>query len=248
MKMDDYYTQLQETVLNHFRKCNNTDKIEKKTWTIPAGSWEVHVVRGDMLEKGTVSRISLKTKNPVDNIDTSFNILQINLFPLSPMVPIGLFNMENRVGKADSFNGYADTASIVENKEDQEFLRKEIKQMIEHYGGDYTTLKQKVENIYKMDSWEKPLNDGAGMRLELKKEQSALLKEAGVKWVECYFKIAERRSKDTYDDSKLALMNAVRARLMAFYLLKDQSFKVAHKIGTPLETLTLMAFPPVVTF
>jgi coproporphyrinogen III oxidase len=156
--------------------------------------------------------------------------------------------MENRVGKADSFNGYADIASIVENKEDQEFLRNEMKQMIEHHGGDYKTLKKKVENIYKMDSWEKPLNDGAGMRLELKKEQAELLKEAGIKWVECYFKIVERRSKDTYDDFKSALMNTVRARLMAFYLLKDQSFKVAHEIGTPLETLTLMAFPPVIRY
>ena len=201
-----------------------------------------------MLEKGTVSRIRLKTKNPVDTIDTSFNILQINIFPSSPMVPIGLFNMENRVGRVDSFNGYADIASIVENKDDQEFLQKEMKQMIEQHGGDYKTLKQKVKNIYIMERWEKPLNDGAGMRLELKEEQAALLKEAGIKWVECFFKIVECRSKDTYDDSKLELMNTVRARLMAFYLLKDQSFKVAHEIGTPLETLTLMAFPPVIRY
>ena len=248
MEMNDYYTQLQETVLNHLRKYNHTDKIEKKTWTIPAGSWEVNVVRGNMLEKGTVSRISLKTKNPVDDIDTSFNILQINIFPSSPMVPIGLFNMENRVGEVDSFNGYADIASIVENREDQEFMQKEMKEIIERHGGEYQTLKQKVENIYTMEGWKTPLNDGAGVRLTIKKEQVELLKEAGLQWVECYFKIVARRSQDPYDESQLASMNTVRARLMAFYLLKDQSFKVAHEIGTPLETLTLMAFPPLIRY
>lgn len=63
--MKNYFSQLNQTALEGFKRLNKTDRIEHKRWKVPAGSWEVNVVRGKVLEKAATSRIILNTKNPL---------------------------------------------------------------------------------------------------------------------------------------------------------------------------------------
>ena len=65
MEMQNYYSQLNQTALEGFKRLNKTDRVEHKRWKVPAGSWDVSVVRGRILEKATTSRIILNTKNPL---------------------------------------------------------------------------------------------------------------------------------------------------------------------------------------
>jgi coproporphyrinogen III oxidase len=99
-----------------------------------------------------------------------------------------------------------------------------------------------------MDTWNKQLNAEIGIRLELKSEEYALLRDGTLGWIESYFEIADRRKKDRFTARHESIMYNVRARIMEFYLLKDLSFSVAQKLGVPLEALSLGNFAPCIRY
>jgi coproporphyrinogen III oxidase len=249
MDMKACHDELEQVALEGFKRLNRTRIVEHKRWEVPVGSWDVSVVRGKVLEKAAATRILLKTKNPETGEDTLFNVFQLKVYPGSPKVPILLFNLENRAAaKEDKFAGFLDVAPVATSRRDLNFLQAEIKKITEKYGVDYEALRRKLENIYKMDHWDKALNAGIGIRLELSKEQFDLVKEAARIWVESYFKIVEKRAREPFSKKQEDLMYSVRARIMEFYMLKDLSFRVSQKLGVPLEALSLGHFAPVIRY
>jgi coproporphyrinogen III oxidase len=248
MNMENYYRQLNKTALEGFKRLNKTDRIEHKRWEVPAGSWEVSVVRGRVLEKATTCRIILNTKNPLTNEATRFNVFQVKIYPANSKIPIMLFNMENRVAGDDIFAGFLDVAPAAARKEDLKFLQTKIKKVTEKYGQGYEALRAKLKDMYWMEPWVKALNAEIGIRLELGSDQAALVKEAGLAWIESYFELVEKRKKEQFTEKQSALMYNVRARIMEYYLLKDISVKVAQKLGVPLEALSMAHFAPVIRY
>jgi coproporphyrinogen III oxidase len=248
MEMENYYSQLNRTALDGFKRLNKTDRVEHKIWKVPAGSWEVSVVRGKVLEKAATSRIILNTKNPLTGEDTRFNVFQVKIYPASPKIPILLFNMENRVAGDDIFAGFLDVAPAAARKDDLKFLQTKIRRVAEKYGHDYKALRKKLKNMYWMEPWGKALNAEIGLRLDLGSDQSALVKEAGLTWIESYFELVEKRRKEQFTEKQSALMYQARARIMEYYLLQDLSVKAAQKLGVPLEALSLAHFAPAIRY
>jgi hypothetical protein len=99
-----------------------------------------------------------------------------------------------------------------------------------------------------MDHWEKAVNAAIGIRLDLAGGQFDLVKEAGLKWLEYYFNIVERRASEPYGKEDEMLMYSVRARIMEFYIIKDMSFKIIQKLGIPLEMMALIHFAPTIKY
>jgi len=248
MDMEKYYSELNKTALEGFKRLTRARHVEHKKWVIPVGSWEISVVRGKILEKAATSRIRFKTKNPTTGEETQFDVFQVKVYPASPKIPIMLFNMENRAAKEDIFAGFLDIAPVAAKKSDLNFFNKEIKKITGKYGQDYEALRKKLENIYKMDHWERALNAAIGIRLELPKELADLVKEAGITWVESYFRIVEKRAREPFTKKQEALMYSVRARIMEFYMLKDISVKVVQQLGIPIEGLALALFAPAIKY
>ncbi|MBW1838501.1 MAG: coproporphyrinogen III oxidase, partial [Deltaproteobacteria bacterium] len=181
--------------------------------------------------------------------DTRFDVVQAKVYPASPKIPILLFNVENRAAaKEDKFAGMLDVVPVAASEEDLHFLAGGLKKVIEKHGVDHETLRKKVENIYKMDQWEKGLNAGIGIYLDLAKEQLDLVKEAGFQWLTSYFTIVEKRGKESYDSEEVALMDFARARILEYYFLGDMSITIAQKIGVPLEALTLGTIAPTIRY
>lgn len=248
MDMENYYGQLQQTALEGFKRFNNATQVENKKWQLPAGSWDIHVVRGKVLEKATTTRIRLNTKNPATGEQTRFDIFQIKVYPTSPRIPILLFNMENRTSKEDIFAGFLDVAPVAASREDLNFLQDRIRNVTTIHGQDYEALRKKIENIYRMDHWQTALNAAIGIRLELAKEKIALIEEAGLTWLESYFTILEKKAGQPYNKEQEALMDTVRARIMEFYLLKDLSMKVVQQLGLPIDAPALSHFAPTIRY
>jgi coproporphyrinogen III oxidase len=248
MEIESYYNQLNEKALTGFKQLNKTDRVEHKRWEVPAGSWEVNVVRGKILEKAATSGIILNTKNPLTGEDTCFNVFQVKIYPANPKIPIMLFNMENRVAKDDIFAGFLDVAPVAARKEDLKFMQNRVKKVTEKYKQNYEALRAKLKDLYWMDSWDKALNAEIGIRLELESDQAALVKEAGLTWLESYLEIVEKRKREQFNEKQTVLMNTARARIMEYYLLKDISVKVAQKLGVPLAALSMAHFAPVIRY
>jgi len=249
MDMEGYYSEVKEVALEGFKRINDTTQVEHKKWEVPVGSWEVSVVRGEVLEKAALSHILINTKNPATGEDTHFDVIQAKVYPASPKIPILLFNVENRAaGKADKFEGMLDIVPVAAHEEDMNFMADGLTKVIAKHGEDHETLRKKVQNLYKMDQWEKGINAGIGIYLDLTLEQFDLLKEAGFQWIASYFTIVEKRKKETATSEEVVLMDSARARIMEYYFLGGMSISVAQKIGVPLEALTLGTIAPTLRY
>jgi coproporphyrinogen III oxidase len=248
MEMQSLQNEIQQQVLGMIKQINGTGKIERKKWSLPVGSWDVSVVRGKVVEKATTTHIILNTKHPVTGTDTRFNVFQVMVYPANPKIPILLVNMENRVGNDDIFAGFLDVAPVAVNAADLKMLQRRIQKITQGHGQNYEMLRSKLKNLYYMETWEKPVNAEIGIRLELGCDEYDLLREGTLGWIETYFKIIDRRKKDRFTPRQETIMYAVRARIMEFYLLQDLSFRVAQKLGVPLEALSLGNFAPCIRY
>jgi coproporphyrinogen III oxidase len=248
MEMTPLHQEVRELAIGNFKRINRTRRVERKRWDLPVGSWDVSVVRGPVLEKAAVTQIILNTKHPVTGEATRFNVFQVMVYPASPKIPILLINVENRVGKEDIFAGFLDVAPVSAAAAELRLLQNRIGKITRDHGLNYKMLRSKLRNLYYMDTWNKQLNAGIGIRLELKSEEYALLRDGTLGWIESYFEIADRRKKDRFTARHESIMYNVRARIMEFYLLKDLSFSVAQKLGVPLEALSFGNFAPCIRY
>jgi coproporphyrinogen III oxidase len=251
MDMEGYYSEVAEEILAGFKRLNNTNQVEERRFDTPVGSWDVSVVRGEVLEKAVLGRTRIATKHPDTGDDTRFDILQAHVYPASPKIPILLFSVENFEGKDDTFSGLVDVARAAASEEDLSFLVGELKKVIQKHGEDYEALSKKLETtnwMYTLDHWEEAANAGIGISLRLDKEKLALIKEAGPAWVTSYFTIVEKRAKEPYTKEEAALMNTARAKILEFYLLGDRSIIMAMKLGVPLEAITLSLLAPAIRY
>jgi coproporphyrinogen III oxidase len=248
MEMTPLHKEVRELAIGNFKRINTTRRVERKRWDLPVGSWDVSVVRGPVLEKAAVTQIILNTKHPVTNEATRFNVFQIMVYPANPKIPILLINMENRVGRENVFAGFLDVAPVAAHSADLRGLQGSMQKITLNHGRDYEELRSKLKNLYYMESWDKPVNAEIGIRLELESEEYDLLKDGTIGWIESYFEIVERRGKERFTPRHESIMYNVRARIMEFYLLKDLSFRVAQKLGVPLEALSLGNFAPCIRY
>jgi coproporphyrinogen III oxidase len=248
MEMGTLHYEISELVHGRVKQINRNRTIERKTWTVPIGSWDVAVMRGKVVEKATTTRITLATKHPETGEDTRFNVFQVMVYPASPKIPILLINVENRVGREDIFAGFLDVAAVAAVKADLRMLQNRIRALAEDHNKKYERLRSKLTNMYCRDRSDKPVNAGIGLRLDLKDRDYDLVRDCTLCWIESYFEIVEKRRKDNFTGRQELVMNQVRARIMEFYLLKDISFKVALQVGVPLEALSLGNFAPCIRY
>ena len=244
MEMDQYYTTLHDTVFTAFKRLNQSTEVKTNSVNFSAGTVETTVARGMLLEKTATARIQLRTTNPETGEDTQFDVFQIKIYPFNPTIPILLFNMENRVTHEDRFGGFIDVAPVATVKEDLQYLSEGITQLTEKSHINYETLQKRVLNMYKMDQWHAAVNAAIGIRLELTADQFPFISKAGLKWLEWYFTIVDKRRNASFTTDDAAEMNRVRSCILEFYMLKDMSFQIIQKLGVPLEVMGLVHFPP----
>ena len=118
MDMSNYYAEMTEKALEGYKRINNTDKVENKKYEVPNATWDVNVVRGKVLEKATVTRVSLKTKHPMTGDDTHFHALQSKVYPANPKIPVLVFIIEHMVAQDDFFSGMMDVIAPVPIEEE----------------------------------------------------------------------------------------------------------------------------------
>jgi coproporphyrinogen III oxidase len=84
--------------------------------------------------------------------------------------------------------------------------------------------------------------------LDFSTDQYDLLKEAALHWLRSYFTIVEKRQNDSFDSEDMALLEDMRARILEYYLLEDESITYTLKKGMPLEAMTLGTLAPTIRY
>ena len=249
MDVNEYKIAAQETALEGFKRLNNTSQVEHRKFDFPSGSWEVNVVRGQVLEKATFSRVKLFTKHPYTGEDTQFDTIQAKAYPANPKVPILLFVQEHMVsGDKTFFSGMVDVAPVAAREEHLRFLDAEIRKIVERHGADFQALRKKEENIYKLEQWAKPVNGAVGIHMPTEKELFGLIRDAGLNWLKLYCTVVEKSQNEPFTSEDMALRDSVWSKIMEYYYLGDISINAGLKIGIPLEATNLSLLAPTLKY
>jgi coproporphyrinogen III oxidase len=248
MDMSNYYAEMTKKALEGYKRINNTDQVENKKYEVPNATWDVDVVRGKVLEKATVTRVSLRTKHPITGEDTRFHALQSKVYPANPKIPVLVFIIEHMVAQDDFFSGMMDVIAPAPIEEDLTFLGAEMKKVCEKHGEEYEPLRDKGAQIFKLEPWKKPINAGVGIHNPTAKERVEMIKEEGQVWLSSYLNVVEKRINEPFTDEDVERMNAIRARILEYYYLGDISLPEAMKLGIPLEAINLMLLAPVIRY
>jgi coproporphyrinogen III oxidase len=246
--MEAYFQEVKNEVLQKFKQINKTSELEHKKWETPVSTWDVYVVRGDVLPKATFARMIIHTKHPDTGEDVKLDTIQAKVFPASPKIPILIYNVEKMIAKETRFLGMLDVAPIVSIDDDLSLMGDGIRKVTEKHGEDYEVLRKKMENIYKIEQWEKPLNGGIGISLLLPEEKSELVLGAADQLLRDYFTVIDKRKDEPCDDEELTLRDSFWSRMVEYYLLGDKSLIFAVKMGLPLDPMTLSFLPPVARY
>ena len=250
----------------------NGESLQSRVWehTVPASAdpehieynyrHEVTVSRGSVFEKATVSEISinwskasktlveLKLASASDAVRVL--VLQIEMFPLSSLLPMGHFNIERFYAGKSMLNANMDVFPAATPREAIDALRKQMSGVAEKYGKDQRALSRGLAEQYAMEGWQHPLAARAGFQLKMVplEENFSIAGDGAEMFFNGYMEMVEKlkdRPACTADDEA---KNEMRTRWLEYLLMKDGAVRMGREKGHPFEALRWMGLPPTIHY
>jgi coproporphyrinogen III oxidase len=221
---------------------------------------EVNASRGEVFEKATVSEISIywpkAAKNLVDlklaseSDAVRVRVLQIEMFPLSSLLPMGHFNIELFYAGKSMLNANMDVFSAATPKEDVDTLRKQLSEVAKKYGKDQWQLSSGLAQQYNMDGWQQPLAARAGFQFKMipLEENLSMAMDGAAVFLNGYMEMVRKLKGHRFSADDDALKNEMRTHWLEYLLMKDGAVRMGREKGHPFEALRLMGLPPTIHY
>ena len=221
---------------------------------------EVNVLRGDVFEKATVSEISIDwpkaAKTLVDlklaseSDAVRVRVLQIEIFPLSSLLPMGHFNIERFYAGKNMLNTNMDVFPAATPKEDVDILRKQMSGVAEKYGKDQWQLSSGLAQQYNMEGWQQPLAARAGFQCKMipLEESFPMVRDGAEVFLKGYLEMVRKLKDSPCSSDDDVLKNQMRAHWLEYLLMKDGAVRMGREKGHPFEALRWMGLPPTIHY
>jgi coproporphyrinogen III oxidase len=221
---------------------------------------EVNASRGEVFEKATVSEISIDwpkaAKTLVDlklaseSDAVSVRVLQIEMFPLSSLLPMGHFNIERFYAGKNMLNANMDVFPAATPKEAVDTLRKQMSGVAKKYGKDQWQLSSGLAQQYNMDGWQQPLAARAGFQFKMipLEENLSMAMDGAAVFLNGYMEMVRKLKGHRFSADDDALKNEMRTHWLEYLLMKDGAVRMGREKGHPFEALRLMGLPPTIHY
>jgi len=221
---------------------------------------EVNASRGDVFEKATVSEISidwpkasktlvdLKLASETDAVRV--RVLQIEIFPLSSLLPMGHFNMERFYAGKNMLNTNMDVFPAATSKEDLDILRKQMSAVAEKYEKDQWQLSSGLAQQYNMEGWQQPLAARAGFQCKMipLEESFPMVRDGAEVFLKGYLEMVRKLKDSPCSSDDDVLKNQMHAHWLEYLLMKDGAVRMGREKGHPFEALRWMGLPPTIHY
>jgi len=221
---------------------------------------EVAVSRGQVFEKATVSEIALNwpkaSKALVDlqlagaSEPVRVLVLQIEIFPLSPLLPMGHFNIERFYAGKNKLTANMDVFPAATPEEDLDSLRKQMAGVAEKYGKDQWTLSRGLAEQYTMEGWPQPLAARAGFQLKMVslEENFSIARDGAEAFFNGYMEMVAKLKGQPGSTADEEAKNEMQAHWLEYLLMKDGAVRMGRERGHPFEALRWMGLPPAIHY
>jgi coproporphyrinogen III oxidase len=221
---------------------------------------EVNASRGEVFEKATVSEISIywpkAAKNLVDlklaseSDAVRVRVLQIEMFPLSSLLPMGHFNIELFYAGKSMLNANMDVFPAATPKEDVDTLRKQLSEVAKKYGKDQWQLSSGLAQQYNMDGWQQPLAARAGFQFKMipLEENLSMAMDGAEVFLNGYMEMVRKLKGHRFSADDDALKNEMRTHWLEYLLMKDGAVRMGREKGHPFDAIRWMGLPPTIHY
>ena len=220
----------------------------------------VYLSRGQVFEKATVSEISinwpkaskalvdLKLASASDAVQVF--VLQIEMFPLSPLLPMGHFNIERFYAGKNMLNANMDVFPAATPREDIDALRRRMAAVAAQYGKDQWPLSSGLAEQYNMEGWGHPLAARAGFQFKMAslEEYFSLARDAAEAFFTGYMEMVEKLKDRTAGAADDEQQNEMRSHWLEYLLMKDGAVRMGRERGHPFDALRWMGLPPTIHY
>jgi coproporphyrinogen III oxidase len=221
---------------------------------------EVNVSRGDVFEKATVSEIFIDWPKAAktfvdlmlasDSDSVKVRVLQIEIFPLSALLPMGHFNIERFYAGKNMLNANMDVFPAATPKEYVDALRKQMSQVAEKYGKDQWALSSGLAEQYNMEGWQHPLAARSGFQFKMipLEENISVIRDGAEVFLKGYMEMVRTLKDRRFSADGDLLKNEMRAHWLEYLLMKDGAVRMGREKGHPFEALRWMGLPPTIHY
>ena len=271
LEIDNFCSDFKKRTMQTIADFNGSNSWQKNSWEIKSQSsdneqgtynyfHEVNASRGNVFEKATVSEIFIKSSKASktfiqrglakdgDSVDA--RVLQVEIFPCSPIIPMGHINFERFCSSKYFLTTNQDIFPTSTPVDEIEKMREQIAVVVKKYGKNQQEMSLGLAEQYNMDGWEKPLAGRAGFQLKMVplEENYRLAIEGAEAFIEAYMKMVERLKNSPFNEEDVIKMNKMRCHWLEYLLIKDGAVRMSREKGHPFDALRWMGLPPTIHY
>ena len=221
---------------------------------------EVNISRGAVFEKATVSEIFINwpkasqtlvdLKLAAESDAARVLVLQIELFPLSSLLPMGHFNIERFHAGKNILNANMDVFPAATPEDAVDALRKQMSGVAEKYGKNQWELSSGLAEQYTMEGWQHPLAARAGFQLKMASLEDTfpIIRDGAEVFLDGYMDMVEKLKGQPAGAADDAIKNEMRSHWLEYLLMKDGAVRMGRQKGHPFEAVRWMGLPPTVHY
>lgn len=220
----------------------------------------VNASRGEVFEKATVSEIYIKWERASSSIierglasegdPVDVRVLQVEIFPRSPFLPMGHFNMERFCASNNQLIVNLDVFPASTPLEEVDAIREQMDKVAKSHGKDQKELCPGLAEQYNMDGWRTPLAGRAGFQIKMLplEEYYPLARDGAETFLNFYMEMVKKLKDRLYNEQDEELMNEMRSHWLEYSLMKDGAVRMARERGHPFDAMRWMGMPPTIHY
>ncbi|MCP4716669.1 MAG: hypothetical protein GY868_16230, partial [Deltaproteobacteria bacterium] len=219
---------------------------DRRETAFKVGKADITVIRSGTIEKAAVTHMSMfdivppEATEPID-----YMVFQVEIFPESPLCPMGHFNTEWSLSGDGPYHMNLDLFPAVADNALQAPVKVAMDELARKYRIDPQELRTGLDEHYMMDHWETPLSAGLGCKLmHLKDAQLDLFIEAYHTFFEHYADLLRANIDKQASAEQQNQKHKRNGKWIEYLTLKDVAVKMGLAAGLPPEAIIKLSFPP----
>ena len=249
-KIVAFVEKTRERVIEKLLDVSGGGELVRTTVPFKVGQADVAVIRGGAIEKACITHMKLNQVQPpeLDRV-IDYMVFQVEVFPESPLVPMGHFNTEWGMTGEGPYHMMIDLFPAVDDEQTCAPARTAMDGVAEVFGVGKQDFRAGLADHYRMGHWDRSLSVEAGCRLmHLGPDQLDLFITSYHVLFKEYCAVFADLKEAPYTQADVKQKLRRNGRWLEYLTLQDVAVKMGLGVGIPPGVLVDLSYPPSAEF
>lgn len=250
MRIVDFAATTKTRIIERLSALAGPGGIERRIVPFDVGSADICIARGGALDKAALSHMTMHdVVPPGETTPRDYMVFQLEIFPASPICPMGHLNTEWSLTGIGPYHMNLDLFPALENREAVQRITDSMDAVARVHGQDPALMRSGLDEHYHMAHWDRPLAAMAGCKLmNLGNDRLDLFIAAYTAFLDSYLDLLAQTRAHPSSSADTAAKLRRNGKWLEYLTLKDVAVKMGLGVGLPPEVIIDLSFPPSATF